>query len=70
VRIREAAADAPERADERLERLLLLAELLRALRVLPQLRVLELAVQRREAALLRLVVKDTSAAPPTASAGR
>src|SRR5438034_48046 len=44
--------------------------LFRSLRVVPQLRVFELAVQRREAALLRLEVKDTSAARPTGSAGR
>jgi hypothetical protein len=47
VRIRESGRDAPERADERLELLLFLAELLRALRVVPELRVLELAVERR-----------------------
>jgi hypothetical protein len=47
VRIDKAAVDAPERADERLELLLFLAELLRALRVIPELRVLELAVERR-----------------------
>src|SRR3989454_2052834 len=69
-RVGEAAADAAERADHGLERLLFLAERLRALRVVPQLRVFELAVQRREAALLRLEVKDTSAARPTGSAGR
>src|SRR5438552_3785184 len=68
--VREPAADAAEGADDRFERLLLLAEVLRALRVLPQLRVFELAVQRREAPGLRLEVKDTSAAPPTAPAGR
>jgi len=50
--------------------LLLLAEFLRALRVVPQLRVFELAIQRFEALGLRFEVKDTSAAPPTATAGR
>jgi hypothetical protein len=69
-RVREPAADAPQRADERLENLLLLAELLRALRVLPQLRVFQLPVQRGEPRLFRLEVKDTSAARPTATAGR
>jgi hypothetical protein len=64
----EAAVDAAKRADDRLERLLLLAELLRALRVLPQLGVFELPVQRRQALLLRREVKDTSAAPPIATA--
>src|SRR5207244_3231353 len=68
--VREPAADAAEGADDRFERLLFLAEVLRALRVLPQLRVFELAVQRRKAPGLRLEVKDTSAAPPTAPAGR
>jgi hypothetical protein len=66
----QAAADAGQRADERLEGLLFLAEVLRALRVLPELRVFQLAVQRREAVLLRLEVKDTSSARPTAPAGR
>jgi hypothetical protein len=61
---------AAERADHGFERLLFLAERLRALRVVPQLRVFELAVQRGEAALLRLEVKDTSAARSTGSAGR
>src|SRR5207247_8590064 len=65
-----AASDAAEQADYGLERLRCLAECLRALRVVPQLRVFERAVQRREAALLRLEVKDTSAARPTGSAGR
>jgi len=40
----EPAAYAAQRADDGFERLLLLAELLGALRVVPQLRVLELAV--------------------------
>jgi hypothetical protein len=70
ARVREAAADSPERADYAFQRFLLLAELLRALRVVPQLRVFELAIQRFQAVLLRLEVKDTSAARPTASAGR
>ena len=65
----QAAADAVERADHRLQRLLFLAQLLRALRVFPQLGVFELAVQRRQALLLGVEVKDTSAAPPTAPAG-
>jgi hypothetical protein len=68
--VREAAADAAQRADDGFERLLFLAEVLRALRVVPQLGVFQLAVQRLEAALLRLEVKDTSAARPTAPAGR
>jgi hypothetical protein len=67
-RIRQAAVDAADRADDGLERLLFLAQLLRALRVLPQLGVFELPVQRREARLLGVEVKDTSAAPPTVPA--
>jgi hypothetical protein len=47
VRVGKAAVDAPERGNERLELLLFLAELLCALRVVPKLRVLELAVERR-----------------------
>jgi hypothetical protein len=43
-RVGEAAAHAPERADHGLERLLFLAELLRALRVGPDLRLRELAL--------------------------
>src|SRR5213079_1998348 len=39
LRVGEAAADAAERADHGLERLFFLAERLRALRVVPQLRV-------------------------------
>jgi hypothetical protein len=44
VRVGEPAADPAQRADDRLELLLFLAELLRALRVLPQLRVFQLPV--------------------------
>jgi len=47
VRIGKAGVDAPERGDDRLELLLFLAELLCALRLIPELRVLELAVERR-----------------------
>jgi hypothetical protein len=68
--IGQAAADAGQRADQAFEGLLLLAELLCALLVVPELRVFQLAVQRLEAPLLRLEVKDTSAARRTASAGR
>jgi len=69
-RVGQAAIDAAEGADDGLERLFLLAELLRALRVVPQPGVLELAVQRREPAFLGLEVKDTSAARPSVIAGR
>ena len=47
LRIRKPAVDAAKRADQRFELLLFLAELLRALRLLPQLRIFELAVERR-----------------------
>jgi hypothetical protein len=66
----DAAADAPERLDDRLERLLFPADFLRALLVLPELGVFQLLVQGREALFLGLEVKDTSAARPTASAAR
>jgi hypothetical protein len=61
VGIRDAVLDAIERLDDGFEGFLFLAELLRALRVVPQFGILELAVQRVETRLLRLVVKDTSA---------
>jgi hypothetical protein len=67
--IGEAAADPGQRADQSFERLFLLAELLRSLLVLPELGVFKLAIQRLEAPLLRLEVKDTSAALRTVSAG-
>jgi len=62
VGIGDAAGDAVERLDDRLEPLLFLAEFLSALRVVPQLGIFERAVQCVETGLLRLVVKDTSAA--------
>jgi hypothetical protein len=62
VGIRDAVFDAIERLDDGFEGLFFLAELLRALWLVPQLGILELAVQRVEARLLRPVVKDTSAA--------
>jgi hypothetical protein len=68
--IGEPAADAAEGADDRLERLLFLAELLRALLVAPDLRIAQLALDFGQPSLLALEVKDTSAAPPTATAGR
>jgi hypothetical protein len=67
--IGQAAADPGQGVDQAFERLLLLAELLRSLLVVPELRVFQLAVQRLEAPLLRLEVKDTSAARQTVSAG-
>jgi hypothetical protein len=68
--VREPAADALQRVDDRFEPFLFLAEFLRALLVFPELRVFQLAVQRFEASLLGIEVKDTSAAPPTVLAGR
>jgi hypothetical protein len=51
-----------QRMDDAVELLLLLAEVLRALRVVPDLRVLELPVYCREPRRLDVEVKDTSAA--------
>jgi hypothetical protein len=65
-----AAADAAERADDRFQRLLFLAELLRALLVAPDLGVRERPFYLGEPLFLALEVKDTSAARPTGSAGR
>jgi hypothetical protein len=48
--------------DDAVELLLLLAEVLRALRIVPDLRILELAVDRGEARRLDVEVKDTSEA--------
>jgi len=62
VGIGDAAVDAVERLDDRFEAFLFLAELLRPLRVVPQLGILELLVQRVETGFLRRIVKDTSAA--------
>jgi len=69
ARVGDAAGDALERADDAFEGLLLAPQLLRALRVVPQPGILELAVQRLEALLLGLEVKDTSAARWTGRKG-
>jgi hypothetical protein len=66
----DAAADALQRLDDRLERFLFPADFLRALLVLPEPGIFQLPVQGREALLLGFEVKDTSAARPTASAAR
>jgi K+/H+ antiporter YhaU regulatory subunit KhtT len=58
-----------QRMDDAVELLLLLAELLGARRVVPDLRILEFAVDRGEARRLDVVVKDTSEAGPPARAG-
>jgi len=69
VRIGQAGADALERADNGVEQLFLLAELLCPLRLVPQLGVFELAAQLFEAPLLGVEVKDTSAARRLCVAG-
>jgi len=51
--------------DDAVERLLLLAELLRARRVFPDLRILEFAIYRRQPCSLEIEVKDTSVAAPS-----
>jgi hypothetical protein len=69
-RVLQAGVDAGQVADRRLERFLFPAELLGALLVVPDARVGEQLFYFREAVLLAVEVKDTSAARPTASAGR
>jgi hypothetical protein len=61
----ELAAEIGERQDDAVELFLLLAELLRAGGVVPDLRILELAVDRRQARSLDVEVKDTSEAAPS-----
>ena len=68
--VREAAVDARERADDCLEGLLLLAELLGALLVAPDARVAEELLYLGESLLLAFEVKDTSAARRRGTAGR
>jgi hypothetical protein len=68
--IGQAAADAPQRADYGLQRLLFLAEILGALRVGPDLGIGQLALYLGEPPFLAFEVKDTSAARPTGPAGR
>ena len=58
----QARVELRQRADDAFERASFLAELLRALRVVPDLRVFELALDFREARRLHIEVKDTSAA--------
>jgi len=53
-----------QRADDLIELLLFPAEVLRALRIIPDVRILELAGDDFEALALRFEVKDTSAAVP------
>ena len=58
----EHAVDAGQRDDDRVERLLFLAERLRALGIVPDLRILELAADFGQPRRLDLEVKDTSGA--------
>jgi hypothetical protein len=65
----EAALDAGECVDDAVERLLLAAELLRPRRVVPDLRILELALDRGKPRRLQIEVKDTSGAGSCAPRG-
>jgi hypothetical protein len=65
ARIGEAAGDALQRGDGGFEGLLLAPELLGALLVGPDRGVFEVLVDRYEALLLALEVKNTSSAPQT-----
>jgi hypothetical protein len=69
ARIGKAGIDLLERAAGFLERAALLAEVLRALRIVPDLRVFEGLGDFYEACALVVVVKDTSAARPNAARG-
>src|SRR5690606_30916468 len=66
----EARLDRRDALDDRLERLLLAAERLRVLRVVPDVGGFELALDYLETRLLRVVVKGTSEARPRACGGR
>jgi hypothetical protein len=65
----DAAVDLGQRRDSGFQVLLLAPELLRALLVGPDLRVLEESVDLYEAPFLRLEVKGTSSAPQTVLSG-
>jgi hypothetical protein len=67
--VADAGIEPDQRDDDVVERLLLLAELLRALRIVPDLRVLELARNLRQPRRLGVEVKDTSAGPRCVPAG-
>jgi len=69
ARVREPARDRLERLDGGFQALLLAPELLGALGVGPDLRVLELLVDLYEARLPAVEVKGTSSAPRTAGSG-
>jgi len=70
LRIAQAAVERRQAADDRVELLLLLAEILGAPLVVPDPGILERFGDRVEAGLLRLEVKDTSAARPRGARGR
>jgi len=70
ARVAQVRADGGEAADRALERFLFPAELLRAPGVAPDPGIGQEGFDFREALLLAFVVKDTSAAPPTAYSGR
>src|SRR5712692_341830 len=70
ARIAELTLEAGEHADDVLELFLFAPQLLGALGIGPDVRLLELPRYRGETRLLALEVKDTSAAPPTAYSGR
>jgi hypothetical protein len=70
LRVPQAAVEGRQAADDRVELLLLPAEILGAPRVIPDLGILERFGDRIEASLLRLEVKDTSAARPRGARGR
>jgi hypothetical protein len=65
----EAAVDVGDRLDRGFEALLFAPQLLGALRVGPDLRVLEQPVDLYEALFLRVEVKGTSSAPRTVASG-
>ena len=62
--VREPAVQRAKRPHDAVEQLLLLAELLRSLGFVPNLRIFELAHDRREALRFHIDVKDTSAVGP------
>jgi hypothetical protein len=68
--VREPDAEIGERVDDAFELLFLAAQLLRALLVVPDLGVLELARNRLQPGCLGIEVKDTSAGRQRAAADR
>jgi hypothetical protein len=70
LRVAQPAVECGQAADDRVEMLLFPAELLGALRIVPDLGILERLGDRIEAGLLRREVKDTSAARPRGARGR